>query len=106
LAETEVNKSEWLASRCPNEAPAVDVERTRGILEQCATNQAAHFGGPRGTFVEVPVDALVELLNAHKDMHEALSLLVADVADYPAWQRPCHALDVALAALPKTGARV
>ena len=26
---------------------------------------------------------------------KALALLVADVADYPAWQRPCHALDVA-----------
>ncbi len=30
---------------------------------------------------------------------EALTLLVADVADYAAWQRPCHALDVARAAL-------
>ena len=32
---------------------------------------------------------------------KALALLVADVADYPAWQRPCHALDVARAHLAK-----
>lgn len=30
---------------------------------------------------------------------EALTLLVADVADYEAWQRPCHALEVARAVL-------
>ena len=30
---------------------------------------------------------------------EALTLLVKDVQDYEAWQRPCHALNVARAAL-------
>lgn len=34
-----------------------------------------------------------------KALREALELLVADVADYEAWQRPCHALDVARAVL-------
>lgn len=46
--------------------PVSGVARARGILEHCATNQAAHFGGPHGMFVDVPVDALVALLNAHK----------------------------------------
>lgn len=32
-------------------------------------------------------------------LESALRGLVDDVADYPAWQRPCHALDVARAAL-------
>lgn len=43
-------------------------------------------------------DALDELTFAtwrQSTLLEALKLLVADVADYPAWQRPCHALDVA-----------
>ncbi len=36
---------------------------------------------------------------ASSKLVKALALLVADVADYEAWQRPCHALDVARAAL-------
>lgn len=35
------------------------------------------------------------------DLLAALNLLVADVADYEPWQRPCHALDVARAAIAK-----
>lgn len=35
------------------------------------------------------------------DLLTALKLLVADVADYEPWQRPCHALDVARAAIAK-----
>jgi len=35
------------------------------------------------------------------DLIAALKLLVADVQEYPAWERPCHALDVAEAALAK-----
>ena len=38
---------------------------------------------------------------AAPDLYEALELLVADVADYEAWQRPCHALDKARAALAR-----
>jgi len=37
-------------------------------------------------------------------VEKALALLIADVADYPAWQRPCHALDVARAALTAAAA--
>jgi len=32
-------------------------------------------------------------------LREALKLLVVDVADYEAWQRPCYALEQAKAAL-------
>ena len=34
-----------------------------------------------------------------RSLESALSLLVQDVQDYEAWQRPCHALDVAKAEL-------
>ncbi len=34
---------------------------------------------------------------------KALELLVADVAGYEAWERPCRALDVARAALALAG---
>lgn len=62
---------------------------------------------------------LIDHLQADRDKHaraavkaqlqasvllEALKLLRADVADYPAWQRPCHALDVADAAIAKAAA--
>lgn len=36
---------------------------------------------------------------AAEQMAKALECLVTDVADYPAWQRPCAALDNARAAL-------
>ena len=41
----------------------------------------------------------VRLAGRVKVLEDALRLLVADVQDYEAWQRPCHALDVARAAL-------
>jgi hypothetical protein len=46
-------------------------------------------------FAEV-VDGLKAQLAACR---AALKLLVTDVQDYEAWQRPCYALDVARAAL-------
>ncbi len=36
------------------------------------------------------------------NLRDALELLVKDVEGYPAWERPCHALDVAKAALERT----
>lgn len=39
------------------------------------------------------------------DLLTALKLLVSDVQDYEAWQRPCHALDVAVAAIAKAEGR-
>lgn len=38
-------------------------------------------------------------------LRSALALLVEDVQAYEAWQRPCHALDVALAALRQEDAK-
>jgi hypothetical protein len=35
------------------------------------------------------------LLDDNKDLFECLLLLVQDVQDYEAWQRPCRALDIA-----------
>jgi len=45
----------------------------------------------------------VSAYDKHRDLIEtltkALGALALDVRDYPAWQRPCHALDTADAAL-------
>lgn len=46
-------------------------------------------------------DANSRLIAAAPELYEALTLLLADVQDYPAWQRPCHAVDAAKAALAK-----
>lgn len=44
----------------------------------------------------------LETMRADRDeLLAALRLLVADVQDYEAWQRPCYALDSARAALAK-----
>ena len=41
------------------------------------------------------------LIAAAPDMEAALTMLLRDVQDYPAWQRPCAAVDRAKAALAK-----
>lgn len=52
-------------------------------------------------FGDVALDYDDARLKRAEAAEKALALLVADVADYPAWQRPCHALDVARAHLAK-----
>lgn len=47
--------------------------------------------------------ALVAAARREAGLREALTLLVNDVADYPAWDRPCHALNVARTALAAKG---
>ena len=47
------------------------------------------------------VRANADLFAAAPELLAALQLLVTDVQDYEAWQRPCNALDVAKAALAK-----
>lgn len=42
---------------------------------------------------------LLTRLQALEAVAEAGGALLLDVADYPAWQRPCHAVDVLVAAL-------
>ena len=43
------------------------------------------------------------IIAIHKALVAALKLLVADVEQYEAWQRPCYALDVARATLKAAG---
>lgn len=47
------------------------------------------------------IEANANLIAAAPELLAALRLLVADVAGYEAWQRPCHALDVARFAIAK-----
>ncbi len=47
------------------------------------------------------VEANAHLIAAAPDLYAALQLLLDDVADYPAWERPCRAVDVARAALSR-----
>lgn len=50
---------------------------------------------------EAERDANVRLILAAPELLAALDLLVKDVRGYEAWQRPCYAFDVAVAALMK-----
>ena len=47
------------------------------------------------------LDANSRLIAAAPDLLEALKLLLADLDGYEAWERPCHAVDVARAAIAK-----
>lgn len=46
-------------------------------------------------------DELDELQDDRDRLHKALSILVDNVREYEAWQRPCWALDQAILALEK-----
>ena len=46
-------------------------------------------------------DANAKLIAAAPDLLSALRLMLADFEDYPASERPCHAFDVARAAIAK-----
>jgi hypothetical protein len=50
-------------------------------------------------------EANARLIAAAPDLYEAVRLLLADFADYPASERPCHAFDVARDALAKAEGR-
>lgn len=57
-----------------------------------------------GDYGQFNAARIVLAVNTHDDLVAALKLLVADVQGYAAWDRPCHALDVAEAALVKAEA--
>lgn len=113
----------------PEDATASETEQLRGALRlaigglRCALSLLAEDGvtvGPRIALVRTTLKVAATIFDAFEarapsevdlaaectDLRlkldatrSALSLLVADVQDYEAWQRPCYALDVARAAL-------
>jgi hypothetical protein len=100
--EAEV-EAEWLADLdAKNEAHTAAVERPKPYT--CHPDDDPPAPCPRRYALSecrAPDQAreIVRLQMVASVLVEALKLLVADVADYPAWQRPCHALDVARQAL-------
>lgn len=64
-----------------------------GILERLKKRlSSADFGAEYVTITTTELSALIAAA-------EALETLTLDVQDYPAWERPCYALDKARAAL-------
>jgi hypothetical protein len=80
----------------------------RLLMRKEAYDEIAHLRDELLTAREVlaEMDKLVAgLRERNAEMLAALELLVADVAPYEAWQRPCHALTVANEVIAKaTGA--
>lgn len=65
------------------------------VVAMCDTDvNAPHVDKANAAFI-------VRAVNCHAELVAALELLVADVAGYETWQRPCHAVDVAKSALAK-----
>ena len=75
-------------------------------VEQLAYVWRSNFRlGTDQVFGAMEAEGNAKLIAAAPELLEALRLLLADVADYPAWQRPCLAVDKANAAVAKaTGA--
>lgn len=79
------------------------VERFADGLVSFDIFDAAQWAGTEEEAL-VYAETITRAVNCHDDLLSALKLLVADVADYEAWQRPCHALDVANAAIARATA--
>lgn len=100
---------------------ALDTARLRTLAEKAPFNRLQSRKG-RAADIEIispgdavvwamvwsqrDADLIVEALNNFpaiisriEQLETALRLLLADVQDYPAWQRPCHAVDEARKAL-------
>lgn len=58
------------------------------------------------SYVSNETTANARLIAAAPDLLAALELLVSDCADYPAWERPCMAVDHARAAIRKARGEV
>ena len=83
--------------------PTWAMEAAELIVGRCASLLTDHGMTPRfsvrGEIADIMLAACPGTINA--ELLAALQLLVDDVAGYPAWERPCHALDKAVALLAK-----
>jgi len=73
-----------------------------GVCEISVSASHVHedFPGAKMAYI-ARQEANAHLIAAAPDLLEALQALVADFADYPASERPCHAFDLARAAIAK-----
>ncbi|GBQ23028.1 hypothetical protein AA12717_1367 [Gluconacetobacter sacchari DSM 12717] len=70
-----------------------------GSLAQIVRDGRERSALADGWFAGISRLATAELRAENERLREALELLVADCKQYPAWERPCFALDVAEAGL-------
>lgn len=95
--KTEHTPGPWAVD--PDDRPGM--EWNNHIVQQASPHIAICFMTHSGKRDNSEAEANARLIASAPELLAALDLLVKDVADYEAWQRPCHALDVAIAALKK-----
>lgn len=102
-----VTDAGWEVYVCSNKAcDAVWNADPQGHCPRC--KQASGVGWStmlRRVLSTTPIQPRYRLCAAAPEMLEALQMLAADVKQYEAWQRPCFALDKALAAIAKAEGR-
>ncbi|MGK0556132.1 hypothetical protein [Bordetella bronchiseptica] len=76
-----------------------DVRAENG--RKVAATWGINNGDPHRPAYRAECDANARLIAAAPELLEALETLVADFADYPASERPCHAFDLARAVIAK-----
>lgn len=81
--------------------PGTDIVERLRLEARTAVSDWAHSFVPLFEEAADTITRLRSQLEAHKQCKEALELLVHDVQDYEAWERPCHALDEAKSALSR-----
>lgn len=84
-----------------NDCLACSLNERAELLAILATGILADGSTDSVTALTAVINEREALLSEVAQLRDALQLLVADVQEYEAWQRPCHALDAARALVAK-----